>query len=310
MSDRPSRPPLLRARGATVRYGAVGNRAVTALDALDLEIPGAGITCLLGANGAGKTTLLEAASGLRRLTSGDLEVLGCAPGSPANRQELGVMLQDGGLPGSARPAEFLSYVSRLYPRPRDVAEVMASVEIADCARTPIRRLSGGQAKRVAWAAAMIGDPTAMILDEPTTALDPIGRARMHEVLEAQRNCGSALVLSTHLIEDVDALADYIVVMREGRVVLSGTPEELRPRNRIELRAPSHLDVDGLLGALPTGSTCSEITPGRYRVQVPGDIDPASVATLTSWCAQHGVAPDVSIADLGSVLRDAIAGQGP
>lgn len=291
-----------------MRYGARGKRAVTALDACDLDIPGDGITCLLGANGAGKTTMLEAASGLRRLTSGNLEVLGHAPGSPTNRQRLGVMLQDGGLPGGARPAEFLAYVARLYPRPRDVAEVMASVEIDDCARIPIRRLSGGQARRVAWAAAMIGDPVAMILDEPTTALDPIGRTRMHEVLNAQRESGSAVVLSTHLIEDVDALADFVVVMREGRVVLRGTPKELRPRGRIELQAPSHLDVDGLLGALPAGSTCTERTPGRYRVQVPGDIDPGSVATLTAWCAQHGAAPDVSIADLGSVLRDAIAGQ--
>jgi len=282
---------------------------VTALDAVDLEVPGAGITCVLGANGAGKTTLLETASGLRRLTSGDLAVLGRAPGAPANRQELGVMLQDGGLPGSARPAEFLAYIARLYPHPRNVAEVMASVEIDDCARTPIRRLSGGQAKRVAWAAAMIGNPSAMMLDEPTTALDPVGRARMHEVLDAQRTAGSAIVLSTHLIEDVSALADFVVVMRAGSVVLRGTPDELRPRDRIELRAPSHLDVDALLDALPIGSTCMEITPGLYRVQVPGDIDPGTVATLTSWCAQHGVPPEVSIADLGSVIRDAIGGRG-
>lgn len=292
-----------------MRYAAApDDRTVTALAGLDLEIPGAQITCLLGANGAGKTTLLECASGLRRLTSGDLQVLGRAPGSPANRREMGVMLQDGGLPGSARPAEFLAYVARLYVHPRDVAEVMALVEIDDCARTPIRRLSGGQAKRVAWAAAMIGDPAAMILDEPTTALDPVGRTRMHEVLTAQRDAGASIVLSTHLIEDVAALADHVVVMRDGVVVLHGTPKDLRPRDRLDLRAPSHLDVAGLLGALPVGSTCTETTPGHYRVQVPGEIDPGTVATVTSWCAQHGVTPDVAIADLSSVLREAIEGQ--
>jgi len=297
---------LLQALDLVVRYP--GRRPVVALDGLDLAVPAAGITCLLGANGAGKTTLLEAASGLRTGTSGQLTVLGEAPGSAANRSRLGVMLQDGGLPGSARPREFLEYVSRLYPRPRSVAEVIDLVDIADCASTPIRRLSGGQARRVAWAAAMIGNPAAVLLDEPTAALDPVGRSRLHEALAAERDRGTVMLVATHLVEDVAALADYVCVLREGRLALAGTPEELRPRGRIDLRAPAHLAFDGLLDALPAGSTIEESRPGHYIVRTPEDVDPAVVGTVTSWCAQHATAPDVAVADLGAALYEAIAGE--
>jgi len=296
----------VRAESATITY----SRGAPAVDSIDLVIPASGITCLLGANGAGKTSLLEAATGLRPLTSGTLEVLGSAPGSPSNRTHIGVMLQDGGLPGSARPVDFLNYVSRLYSNPRDVAATMDLVDIADVARTPIRRLSGGQASRVAWAAAMLGNPRAMILDEPTSALDPVARSRMHEVLAAERERGAAMIVATHLIEDVARLADHLVVLHRGSVVVTGTPDELRPLNQLQLRAPAHLPLQGLVDALPAGSSCIEEQPGRYRVCVPQAIEPAVVATVTSWCAQHGVTPEVTIADLASVLYRAIEGIRP
>jgi len=298
-------PALLQAADVVVRYP--GRPAVVALDGLNLDIPGSGITCLLGANGAGKTTLLEAASGLRPLTKGHLTVLGRDPGSVVNRSRLGVMLQDGGLPGSARPREFLEYVARLYPHPRGVAEMIELVDISDCARTPIRRLSGGQARRVAWAAAMIGNPAAVLLDEPTAALDPVARGRLHEVLIAERDRGTTMLVATHLVEDVAAMADYICVLRDGGLALAGTPDDLRPRRRLDLHAPAHLRLDGLLDALPAGSSIEESRPGRYTVRTPHDVDPAIVGTVTSWCAQHGAAPDVSVADLGAALHEAIAG---
>lgn len=301
-------PALLQAAGVVVRYP--GRHPIVALDGLNLLVPGTGITCLLGANGAGKTTLLEAASGLRPLTQGQLTVLGEAPGSARNRSRLGVMLQDGGLPGSARPQEFLEYVARLYPHPRDVAEMIELVDIADCARTPIRRLSGGQARRVAWAAAMMPNPAAVLLDEPTAALDPVARGRLHDVLIAERDRGTTMLVATHLVEDVATLADYICVLRDGGLALAGTPDDLRPRRRLDLHAPAHLRINELLDALPAGSTIEESRPGRYTVRTSHDVDPAIVGTVTSWCAQHGAAPEVSVADLGAALHEAIAGSSP
>ena len=295
--------PLLLAADLTVRYPG----PVMALDALDLDGPGQGITCLLGANGAGKTTLIEAACGLRHRTSGRLEVRGRAPGDAANRLSLGVMLQEDGLPGGARPREFLEYLARLYPQPRDVPALLESVEIDPGTRTPMRRLSGGQARRVAWAAAMVGRPTALLLDEPTAGVDPVGRERLREVLETEARSGVAMVVSTHLIEDVEAFADFVVVLRHGRAVLTGRPEELRPRNSLVVKTARPMDERLLLAALPAGSTSRRSTDGSYLVEVPSGIDPAVMATVSSWCAQHSITADLAVADLRSVLWDALRG---
>ncbi len=292
---------LLQAQQLTVRFAG----GVTALDGVDLEIPDSGITYLLGANGAGKTTLLESAAGLTSPTNGGLTVRGRAPGSPANRLSIGVMLQDGGLPGSARPRDFLRYVARLYPHPRDVDSLMEMVDIDPAARTPIRRLSGGQARRVAWAAAMVGDPEALLLDEPTAGVDPIARERLNDVLRGERHRGVSMIIATHLLEDVDQLADRVVVLRRGRVVLSGTPHELRPRNTLLARSARELDSASLLEALPVGSSCLREVAGTYRIDVPTGIDPAVMTTVASWCSQHSVMPDLAIADLTWALRTAL-----
>lgn len=292
---------LLSAQRLTIRFAG----GVTALRAVDLEIPDSGITCLLGANGAGKTTLLESAAGLTTPTEGRLFVRGRAPGSIANRLSIGVMLQDGGLPGSARPRDFLRYIARLYPHPRDVDSLMEMVEIDPGLRTPIRRLSGGQARRVSWAAAMVGDPEALLLDEPTAGVDPIGRERLNDVLRGEGQRGVSMIIATHLLEDVDQLADRVVVLRRGRVVLSGTPQELRPRNTLLARSTRELDMASLLVALPAGSSCLRESSDTYRIDVPTGIDPAVMTTVASWCSQHSVMPDLTIADLASVLRAAL-----
>lgn len=297
----PSHAAALRAERLTVRYPP----RTLGLDGLDLVIPDSGITCLLGANGAGKTTLLECAAGIVRPASGQLHVNGLSPGSTYNRHNVGVMLQDGGLPGSARPREFLEYVARLYPRPRDVRALLARVDIDPDTRTPIRRLSGGQARRVAWAAAMVGAGRTLILDEPTAGVDPIGRERLYEVLREERDHGVCVIVSTHLVEDVEQLADFVAVLRRGRLALCGTPEELRPRTSLIVRAAREMDCAVLVSALPAGSSCTRTSSDSYEVVVPSGVDPAVLTTVASWCAQHSVAPDTSIADLRSVLWNAL-----
>jgi ABC-2 type transport system ATP-binding protein len=304
---------LLSAQQLTVRFPG----GVTALDRLDLEIPNSGITCLLGANGAGKTTLLEAAAGLQPLTQGLLRVLDRDPGSDANRSTVGVMLQDGGLPGSARPRAFVSYVARMYPHPRDVDEVLRSVDVDPDTRAPIRRLSGGEQRRVSWAAAMVGNPTALLLDEPTAGVDPIGRDHLQAILRTQRRQGVSMIVATHLVEDVEAFADAVVVLREGSLVLAGLVEELRPRDALIVRSPRPLDGRAVLAALPSGTSCRTISSiGRsgvadtisYVIHLPTDIDPSVMATVSSWCAQHSVPADITTADLGSVLWSALRGE--
>jgi len=297
-------PALLEADRLTVTYPG----AITALDGLDLEVPDSGITCLLGANGAGKTTLVESAAGLIQATSGSLRVLGTDPGSPRNRRQIGVMLQDGGMPGSARPREFLDYVSRLYPRPREVRSLLDAVEIDPDTRAPIRRLSGGQQRRISWAAAMVGNPRSLLLDEPTASIDPVGRERLYDVLRAERDRGVSMIVATHLIEDVESLADFIVVVRDGRVALTGTPDDLRPRNTLIVRSSREMDAGALLAALPSGSTCQRTASDSYRVEVPTGIDPAVMATVSSWCGQHSVPPDLSVGDLRTALWSALRGE--
>lgn len=297
---------LLVAHGLSVRYPA----GVTALHQLDLVIPDSGITCLVGANGAGKTTLLETAAGLQAPSSGALWVRGQAPGSAQNRLQIGVMLQDGGMPGSVRAREFVSYVGQMYPQPRDPVELLKQVEVDPSTRTPIRRLSGGEQRRVSWAAAMVGDPTALFLDEPTAGLDPVGRERLYEVLRTERDRGVSMIVSTHLIEDVESLADFIVVLHAGQVVLTGEPAQLRPHNALLVRSARTMDEQALLTALPPGSACYRITGDLYRVDVPADVDPSVMATVSSWCNQHSVTPDVAVADLKSVLWGALRGEHP
>lgn len=296
-------PALLLADQLTVRYPA----GVTALDNLGIDVPDTGITCLLGANGAGKTTLLETAAGLVTASAGTVRVRGREPGTPGNRLELGVMLQDGGLPGSARPREYLEYLGRLYPSPRDIRSLLDLVEIDPGARAPLRRLSGGQQRRIAWAAAMVGNPRSMLLDEPTASIDPVGRERMHEVLRAERDRGVSMIVSTHLVEDVETLADFIVVMHGGRVVLTGSPDQLRPLNTVVVRSPRVMDERALLSALPPGSACHRTGHDGYQVTVPTGVDAAVMATVSSWCAQHSVPPDLSVGDLRTVLWSALRG---
>lgn len=299
-----SRAALVEADQLTVRYPG----DVTALDRLTLRVPNTGITCLLGANGAGKTTFLETSAGLVTPSSGSVRVRGAAPGSSLNRLEVGVMLQDGGLPGSARPREFLEYLSRLYPRARDARSVLDAVDIDPDTRAPIRRLSGGEQRRIAWAAAMIGNPRSLLLDEPTASIDPVGREHLYDVLRSERDQGLSMIVATHLIEDVESLADFIVVLRDGRIALTGRPDELRPRSTLVVRSSRDMDTAALLGALPAGATCHRNGTNAYVVAVPTGIDPQVMATVASWCGQHSVPPDMSVGDLRSALWTALGGE--
>ena len=274
-------------RDLVVRYGAR-----TAVAGLSLTANRAQVTAVIGPNGAGKTSTVEACVGLRRRTAGEVDLLGSpvsAAGavSPAVRARIGVMLQDGGLYATARPLELVRHVAGLYPDPDDPAALLARLGIDPGTRTTIRRMSGGEQRRVACATALVGQPELAFLDEPTAGMDAGARRDFHALVRERVAAGMAVVLTTHLMDDVERLADHVVVVAAGRAVREGSVADLVGDDEsVAFRGPLHADVSGLLAVLPPGGSVVEDSPGHY--QVTGAADPMVLSAIAAWCAQHGV----------------------
>jgi ABC-2 type transport system ATP-binding protein len=181
------------------------------------------VTAVLGPNGAGKTTMVEVLEGLRRADGGEVRVLGVDPwrAGPDHRARVGVMLQDGGLPARATALPLLRHVASMYADARPVEEVAERLGLDAFARTITRRMSGGQRQRVALAAALVGRPDVLFLDEPTAGLDPHGRLDVWDLVRAEADRGVSVVVTTHSFEEAERLADRVVVVHRGRVVADG-----------------------------------------------------------------------------------------
>lgn len=201
---------------------------VPVLDDLTWRAERGEVTALLGPNGAGKTTTMLTCEGLVRPDSGRVRVLGLEPRADARalRGRIGVMIQDGGLPVMARAGELLAHIARLYAHPRDVTALARQLGIDAFARTSVRRLSGGQRQRLALALAVVGRPELVFLDEPSAGLDPQARQVVWDLVRALRDHGTAVVLSTHLMDEAELLADQVVILDHGRVIADGAPREL------------------------------------------------------------------------------------
>lgn len=197
---------------------------LTALDSVTWHAEAAKITCVLGPNGAGKSTAMEIAVGLQRPDTGMIRVLGADPARPSadHRSRVGTMLQEGGLPQAARPRALITHLARLYATPWPVQDLCGLLGIDEFALTPVRRLSGGQRKRLALAAALIGRPDVLFLDEPTAGLDPQARRITHRIVRKVADDGTAVVLSTHAFEEAERLADSMVILAKGAVVAQGS----------------------------------------------------------------------------------------
>jgi ABC-2 type transport system ATP-binding protein len=266
------------------RYGGT-----TAVDGLSLTARRGQVTALLGPNGAGKTTIVEICEGFHRADGGSVRVLGLDPVADARelKPRVGVMPQSGGVPTTARAGEFLRLVASYYTSPIPPSALLERLGLAEHARTPYRRLSGGQQQRLSLAAAIIGRPELVFLDEPTTGLDPQARRATWELIEELREAGVAVMLTTHHMEEAEHLADQVVIVDRGRVVARGTTGELTGAERqLRFRARAGLGLDELLSALPLGSAAKESPSGHYLIE--GDVRPELLATVTAWCASHGV----------------------
>ena len=278
--------PAVEIDGLVKRY-----RSVTAVAGLSLRAERAQVTAILGPNGAGKTTTIEICEGYRAADGGTVRVLGLDPVADARelRGKVGVMLQAGGVPTTARAGEYLRVMAGFYAHPLDPAALLAAVGLTASARTPYKQLSGGQQQRLALAAAVIGRPELVFLDEPTAGLDPQARHATWELIENLRRSGAAVILATHYMEEAERLADQVVIVDHGQAVASGGPAELTGSDgQLRFRAEPGLDLAGLLAALPAGAIAKESPSGHYLVEVADRVDPQLIASVTAWCAEHGV----------------------
>lgn len=268
----------------TLDYG----RGSVGLDRLSLAVAEGRITGLLGPNGAGKSSIVGILAGLRRPTSGRAETLGGPPGRLDARRGLHVMLQEEGLPTGARGPELVRHVAALRGSPGSAAPLIERLGIGALGRTTIRRLSGGERRRISLACTLVGSPRMVILDEPTAGLDPRGRTLVWEIVRALRNDGVTVLMATHLLDEAEALCDDIAIIARGRCLTQSSLAHALSQvgDQVSFEGPVGLDIAGLLDALPEG--CSAVTPSPGRYVVRGPVDPRVLATVTSWCAQHGV----------------------
>ncbi|MFD0821400.1 ABC transporter ATP-binding protein, partial [Micromonospora zhanjiangensis] len=236
---------LARAIGVTRRYGDV-----TALHDVHLDIPAGTVTGLLGPNGAGKSTLLNLLVGLRRATAGRIELFGGDPRDPARRRLLGMTPQETGLPGTLRVGEVVDFVSAHYPDPVPRAELLDRFGLADQHRKQTGGLSGGQKRRLAVALAFVGRPRLVFLDEPTTGLDVEARRALWDAIGSFHADGGTVLISSHYLEEIEALAQRVVVIGLGRVLADDTVEAVGGPvgvRRVSLTTAELPDLPGVLG---------------------------------------------------------------
>jgi ABC-2 type transport system ATP-binding protein len=255
----------------------------TVVDRISFDVREGEVFALLGPNGAGKTTTVEVLEGLRPRAGGDVEVLGCDPQrhDRAIRDRVGIVLQEAGLDGELTVHEVVRFFAGLYPAPRDVSELLELVQLGTARRARVRTLSGGQRRRLDLALGLVGDPALLFLDEPTTGFDPAARRNAWSLLRDLRGLGKTIVLTSHYMDEVQHLADRVVVMMAGRVLAEGPPSSLGGRDlaqaRIRFRVPTEADVR----RLPEGIAATATVDGT-EVTVDSDTPTRVLAILSHW----------------------------
>ncbi|HET7779467.1 MAG TPA: ABC transporter ATP-binding protein [Rudaea sp.] len=241
----PAGETIAQLQGASKRYGGT-----LALDQVDLQVRRGEVQALLGPNGAGKTTAISLLLGLLRPDGGSAVLFGQSPGSLAARSRLGAMLQTAGVPDTLTVGELITLFRSYYTQPRTVADCVALAGVADLLHSRYGRLSGGQQRRVQFALAICGRPQILFLDEPTTGLDLDARETMWKTIRqlVAENC--AVVLTTHYLEEAEALADHVSVLARGRIVAAGSVQQVRARvAQRRIRCVSRLS-EQTIGAWP------------------------------------------------------------
>ncbi len=273
--------PVLAVRELRKNYGPV-----CAVAGVSFSVAKGTVFTLLGPNGAGKTTTLEILEGLREADSGEIELFGQTVRrvTPEMKNRMGVLLQEGGFEPYLRVREVLSLFAAFFQRPRPVKEVLAEVALEDKARALVKNLSGGQRQRLALGVALINDPELLFLDEPTTGLDPQARRNVWDVVERLKGEGKTIVLTTHYMEEAEALSDEVCIMDHGRVIAHGSPRDLTAGlgqdTFIEFEAP---ELPAALGDLP-----GEVHRDGTLLTLKTANLVASLEGLLSWSRNRGI----------------------
>ena len=280
--------------GLSKSYGTVA-----AVRGVSFTVGHGEIFALLGPNGAGKTTTLEILEGFRARDAGTVKVLGRDPSDRgaerALRERIGLVLQDIAVEPYLTVRETVARNAGYYPAPRDVGEVIGLVGLAAQERRKVRNLSGGQKRRLDLALGLIGNPELLFLDEPTTGFDPNARHEAWEIVRGLRGSGTSIVLTTHYMDEAQALADRVAVISDGQIVAEGTPATLGGRDTA--RARIHF-------ALPTGSTVADlpvdVASADGLVTVETAQPTQTLYQLTGWALQRGIVLEALTVDRPSL----------
>jgi ABC-2 type transport system ATP-binding protein len=283
------RPPVpepddfaIHVRGLRMSFGAT-----EVLHGVDFDVRYGEVFCLLGPNGAGKTTTLEVLEGFRAATGGEVRVLGINPAAqPARlRERAGMVLQECGFPRQVRVAELIDLWRTYYSHPRPLGDLLEVVELTGVRDKQVRKLSGGQRRRLDFALALAGDPDLIFLDEPTTGFDPEARRRCWAAIENLRGLGKTVLLTTHYLDEAERLADRIAILRAGRIELTGTVTEVAARaglaSRISFTTPSALRR----GHIPSPEGIDLAVCGSESVCHTGNAA-MTLRLLLAWATEH------------------------
>src|SRR5688572_15136152 len=283
----------IRVEGLTKSYGTL-----EAVRGIDLEVRRGEVFAMLGPNGAGKTTTVEILEGHRTRTSGSVEVLGHDPARHERdfKERIGIVLQTTGIEPYLSVREAVALFGGYYPHPRPVDEVLAVVGLEEQSATRVRKLSGGQQRRLDVAIGLAGDPELLFLDEPTTGFDPGARRQAWEMIRNLRALGKTVFLTTHYMDEAEQLADRVAIIADGRIVAEGSPQALmsgtltgsEPTTAIAFRLPTGVDAAGLPAELEAFES-----EGMLRIEC---TEPTRMLfVLTNWATERALElPDLTV----------------
>ena len=273
--------PAIEVEALVKRYGSR-----TVVDGVNFTVHAGQVLALLGRNGAGKTTTMECIEGFRSPDQGRVRILGADPASQRHQvaERIGVMLQDGGAYPASSPREMLRLYRRLFAQPRDADELLELTGLTAVADARFRTLSGGEKQRVNLALALAGSPEVLFLDEPTAGMDTAARHDTWDLISQLRSGGTAILLTTHYLEEAERLADELLILHQGRIVAAGEPAQITGGSEQVLittaGAPPAEQLTQILGTAVVSPG-----PGRYVVAA----GPDAIASLTAALAGAGIA---------------------